>query len=345
MVNNSTGTETRCKAGEAMSGQGKTGKTGIRTAESLLEGIKRLAKAGQFAEAEGSRRELIELFPMELSAIVRSAEFIQEQMSLKIDQDHVARWAALYDQLTPEEKTHLFHCLRKVAVPKGKLIIRQAKLESRLLFIESGRVTLFHTKGEERTLLGQISRGDILGDETFFALSTPTFSAGSQSDVELCYLTKEQTRGWEESHPGLYAKLARFCQTNSRATELIKAKRFEKRSHRRRAVEGRVKIKVSSTGALRDLSYSVGSLVDISQGGASFDLRCSQPENARMLLGCELDLTLQNKNDQKAGTALLAGVVVRVGDLHYNDFILHVRFKSRLTDQDFESLYRFLTKR
>jgi len=345
MVNNSTGTKKRRKAGEAMSEQGTTGNTGIRTAESLLEDIKRLAKAGQFVEAEQARRELIELFPMELNAIIRSAEFVEEQMSLKIDQDHVARWAALYDQLTQEEKNHLFHCLRKVTVPKGKLIIRQAKLESRLLFIESGRVTLFHTKGKERTLLGQISRGDILGDETFFALSTPTFSAGSQSDVEICYLTKEQTRGWEESHPGLFAKLATYCQTNSRAAELIKANRFEKRIHQRRAAEGRVRITVRSAGALRDFNFSVGSLVDLSQGGAGFDLRCSQPENARMLLGRELELTLQNKDDQKAGSAVLAGVVVRVGDLHYNDFILHVRFKSKLTDQEFESLCRFLAKR
>lgn len=338
-------TEVTYKTGEAMGKQGTDGIVGLQTPESLLENIRTLAKAGRFAEARQMRAELLQGFPMELSSIVRSAEIIEEQMSLKVDREHLAIWAELYDRLSQEEQNCLFYSLKKVTVPQGKLILSQGKPGSRLLFIDSGRVTIFHTKGAERVLLGQLSRGDILGDETFFSLSTPTFSAGSQTPVQLYFLNKKRTGDWEDTCPGLFAKLAEFCRKNSRAIELLQESSFEKRSHARSRVEGRVKIRVTSGGSLEGISYSVGSLVDISMGGVSFDIHCSQSDNARMLLDCELDLAFPGSSDNRAGVLHLPGVVVRVRDLHYNDFMVHVRFKSLLSEQDLAKLLRFIDNR
>lgn len=328
-----------------MSEHTKDGNAGLKTTETLLADIRKLATEGQFAKAHEVREELVQRFPMELNSIVRSAELIEEQMSLQIDRDHQAIWSKLYEQLTQEEKNCFFHSMHKVTVPKGKLLVRQAKPETRLLLIDSGRVTLFHTRGDERILLGQISRGDFLGDETFFSLSTPTFSAGTQSEVQLYYLNKRDTSRWEETHPGLYAKITQFCEKNSRAAELLKENNFEKRFYSRQQVEGKVKIRVISDQALQGSSYGVGSLVDVSKGGVSFDIHCSQPDNARMLLGCELDLAFQASSGDNAASVHLPGLVVCVNDLHYNDFMLHVSFKSGFSDQELEKLLRFLGKR
>ncbi|WP_419174561.1 cyclic nucleotide-binding domain-containing protein [Desulfosediminicola sp.] len=323
----------------------KKGSIGLQTPESLVESVRTLAQEGQFARARSVREELMQRFPMELGSIVRSAEIIEEQMSRKLDQDHLTIWATLYNQLTLEEKNCLFHSMRKITVPKGKFLIRQEKPETRLLFIDSGRVTFFHTRGSQRILLGQLSRGDILGDETFFSLSTPTFSVGSQSDVQLYVLNKSDTEGWEDQHPGLYAKIAEYCQKNSRALELLKKNSFEKRSHERQNVEGRVKITLITDELQKGDGYGVGSLVDISLGGVSFDIHSSQPDHARMLLGCELDLAFQGSTGTRAGILHLPGLVVRVSDLHYNDFMLHVRFKSMLSEQDFDKLLIFIEKK
>jgi hypothetical protein len=161
--------------------QGNTG----RTADSLAREISQLAEAGEFQKAEQLREHLLTQHPMALGDILSTAEVIEEQKTLRIDHDHLAIWDTFSGGLTKEEQNCLFYATKSATIATGKLIIRQGKLVSRLLFIDSGRVTLFHQKGEERILIGQLSRGDIIGEETFFNLSTPTFSAGAQTELRL----------------------------------------------------------------------------------------------------------------------------------------------------------------
>lgn len=313
----------------------KSGGSG-RTVDSLANEITQLAESGDFHRAENLREYLLANHPTALSAIISTAEIIEEQKTLRIDHDHLATWDELYSSLSQEEQNCLFYSTKGHTVPARKLIIRQGRVIPRLLFVDSGKVTLFHTKGEERILLGQLSGGDVLGEETFFSLSTPTFSAGAQTEVRLRYLDKSVTRGWEERQPGLYQKLADYFLRNSRAKQLLQQKNIEKRLFAREKVEGKVLAHVLSEDGSRTGESVRGSLIDLSRNGISFDIHCAKSETAEALLGSMLDLELNFVGAGDGRAAKLIGNVVKVGVLLHNDYIINIQLQSVLSPQEFE---------
>ncbi len=313
---------------------GKDSGKKILSVDSLTSEIVGFAKAGEFNRAEKLRAHLLKHHPMALSEIIVTGETIEQQKSLRIDHEHLAIWELLYTTLTQEEKIGLFYATKKATVSTGKLLIRQGKPVDRLLFIDSGRVTLFHAKGDERILVGQVSRGDILGDETFFHLSNPTFSAGAQTDLSLRYLDKTQTVSWEDEYPGLYQKVADFCSKNSRSNLLIKQKNIEKRQFQRIKTDKKVTAYIlGEEGARSGESYR-GSLMDFSQNGGCFGIHCSRLETAQGLLGKRLELEFEVAEGGGGAMPKLQAMIVKLGILLYNDYSVHVRMDRELSPED-----------
>ncbi len=308
-----------------------------RTPEMLEVEIGVRARAGDFAAAEELRNLLLANHPMALSSIIASGEVIEEEKSRLIDRDHLAIWDKLYAVLSREEQNGLFYACKSATVGSGKVMIRQGKPVPRLLFVDSGRVTLFHTHGNDRILLGQLSRGDVLGEETFFHLSTPTFSAGAQTEVRLRYLDKSATASWEETHPGLYQKLANFCLQNCRASQLLQQKNIEKRLYPRQKTESRVTAYLLGEDGGRSGESYRGLLVDLSQNGACFEIHCSRAETAQALLGRSLDLDFAQEKEAAGSGMIRQGTIVKVGTLLHNDFTIHVRLHTELSRQELAS--------
>lgn len=314
----------------------------VRSAETLAKEIKQLAESGDFRKAEELREYLLAQHPMALSAIISTAEIIEEQMTLRIDHDHLAIWDMLYSGLSKEETNTLFYATKSATIATGKLIIRQGKLVSRLMFIDSGRVTLFHQKGDERFLLGQLSRGDIIGEETFFNLSTPTFSAGAQTELRLRYLDSKAIKGWEEKQPGLYQKLADYCIRNCRANSLLQQKKIEKRAYPRVKAECKVLAHVLDDEGGRIGESIRGSLIDFSQLGVSFDIHCSRLETAQALLGRNLELECEFAEGGSGNIHIFKGTIVKVGILMHNDYSIHVRLLAEIPSQEFKKYLKTL---
>jgi len=307
-----------------------------RSPDGLAKEITRLARGGDFSGAEKLRSTLLASHPMALSAIISTGEVIEEEKNLRIDKDHLAIWEKLYRTLTPEEQNCLFYATKKATVASGKVMLRQGKIVPRLLFIDSGRVTLFHSRGDDRILLGQLSRGDVLGEETFFSHSNPTFSAGAQTEVQLRYLDKSATGSWEEQQPGLYQKLADYCQQNCRAGLLMNQKNIEKRRFKRKRSESKVTAFVLGTDGGRGDENFRGSLMDLSRNGACFEIHCPRAETAQALLGRLVDIELEPEADGQNGRMVLQGTIVKVGILLHNDFTIHVRLHTELSPQEME---------
>ena len=304
-----------------------------RTPEMLELEIKKLAKAGDFTQAEKLRRLLLANHPMALSAIIASGETIETEKSLAIDKNHLAIWENLYGRLSREEQNCLFYATKSAKVASNKMIIRQGKSVPRLLFIDNGRVTLFHTKGNDRILLGQLSRGDVLGEETFFHLSTPTFSAGAQTDVHLRYLDKDATREWEEHYPGLYQKIGDYCYQHSRASQLQQQKNIEKRLFPRMKADCKLIAYVLGEDGGRSGDSFRGSLLDLSRSGTCFEIHCPRAESAQALLGRIIDIELEPEG-HASGRMILQGIIVKVGALMHNDFTIHVSLHSELSQME-----------
>jgi len=305
-----------------------------RSPEMLELEIKKLAKAGDFSNAEKLRNVLLANHPMALSSIISTGEVIEAEKSLGIDKNHLAIWDNLYSTLSQEEQNCLFYATKSADVASNKIMIRQGKPVARLLFIDNGRVTLFHSKGDERILLGQLSRGDVLGEETFFNLSNPTFSAGAQTEVRLRYLDKAATRDWDEHHPGLYQKLADYCLQNSRASQLQQQKNIEKRLFPRKKAECKLTAYVLGEDGGRSRESFRGTILDLSRSGTCFEIHCPRAETAQALLGRIIDLELEPEGQASGGRMILQGIIVKVGILMHNDFTIHVRLHSELSSTE-----------
>lgn len=297
----------------------------ILSAASLTSEIANLAQGGDFQKAEKLRAYLLKHHPMALSEIIATGEAIEEQKTLGLDKEHLTIWEDLYSDLTKEETNALFYATKKTAIPSGKLLIKQGKPVSRLLFIDSGRVTLFHSKGEERILIGQMARGDILGDETFFQLSNPTFSAGAQSDLTLRFLDKAATTKWNEELPGLYQKIAAFAEKNNRSSQLIKRKKIEKRQYPRMKTERKIIAHILADDGSRSGESYRGTLIDFSQNGGCFGIHSSRPEVVQLLLGKRLELEFEVEEVGGESLSVLRAMIVKLGILLYNDYSVHIR--------------------
>lgn len=307
-----------------------------RSADSVAGEIVQLAKSGDFQKAEQLREYLLDRYPMALSAIISTADSIEEQKTLRIDKDHLAIWDALYGGLSTEEKNCLFYATKSATIATGKLIIRQGKPVSRLLFIDSGRVSLFHQKGNDRLLIGQLSRGDVLGEETFFNLSTPTFSAGAQTELRLRYLDMKATGAWQEKQPGLLQKLADYCLRNGRANLLLQQKNIEKRTCPRVKAECKLIAHILADHGGRSGESIRGSLIDLSRVGMSFDIHCSRLETAQALLGRSLDLECGFAAGGSGKVHIFQGTIVKVGILMHNDYSIHVQLHPEVPPEEFK---------
>ena len=293
----------------------------------MLEEIERFAVAGDFSNAERLREELIECHSLAVSEIVAAAEVIDEQKSIQIDGGHLRIWKELYDPLSKEERNCLFYTSKAAKISAGKLLFSQGRGNNRLFFIDSGTVTLFHTKDGDNNLIGRLGEGDIAGEEAIVDITNSTMSAACQTSVELRYLNVTQVSAWDTQCPGLVDKVKDFCVKASRERRKIQAKDIEKRGPERQALEGRViSTLFDASGQPTENSFK-GFMQDISTGGMSFEIRCSKQQTARALLGRTLGLEIEGKEL----TRPLTCEVVRVGFQMHNEYSVHVRFTEQLS--------------
>lgn len=290
------------------------------TAEEMVREVQALAKQGDFHGAGKMREQLLAAYPMAIREVVAAAEIIDAEKAVQMDNDHVKLWHELYAPLSQEERNSLFYSTRPAKIAAGKLLFAQGRPSNRLFLIDRGEVTLFHSKGDERHLIGRLTTGEIAGQEGILDITYPTFSAVCQSEVELRYLDRAIVAGWEESFPGLRDKLVDFCSRKSRSAEFQQERGFEMRAYKRLPMEGRITAYILGADGTRTRNAFKGFLQDISRGGISFAIRCSKRETAQALLGRMLDLELE----QGDAPGLFRGRIVRVGFHLYNDYSVHV---------------------
>lgn len=318
---------------------GKNGSESAATSDELAGKIEAAALQGRFSVAEQLRDELIRIDPMNLKLIVSTGELIEEQKTALFDKDHLAVWQELYQELSDEEANGLFYSLESADIAASKLLQVKGKISNRLFFVESGNVALFYPKDGKNTVLTQLSRGDIVGELSFFEISLCPLSAATQSEVKLYSLTRAAAEKWQEPYPGLYDKLERFCRLRGKSDTVIKASGLDRRTNPRYQVDGIAGAVVLDKSAQPTELRFKGPISDMSSTGLCFEIKCSKQETARYLLAKTVELHLEF--DQAPGAALdVLGRVSKVSFHLHNDYSVHVQFNERLGDPLFEQIPR-----
>jgi CRP-like cAMP-binding protein len=305
-----------------------------QTTKSLFLEIQSALQKGRILEADELRERLLEVNPMALTEIIKSAEIIEKAKSASIDKDHLETWDTLYSTLSEEERNCLFYSLKKVVVPPKKIILSKGSFNNRLFFIDRGHISILYPKGDKHIVLAQLGQGNILGEYTFATISLCSATAASTSEVHLMCLESAATDDWEQKHPGLYEKLIDFCMHKGQVDEIIKRKKLEKPTNVRHAVEGRVTAcLLTQEGKKTDTQFR-GNMSDLSVTGTSFMIKCSKKAIARALLARHLLLSFSIEKGGKKYTFSSVGRVVGVSFHLYNDYTAHIHFMKPIQEEE-----------
>jgi CRP-like cAMP-binding protein len=299
--------------------------------EQVLELIERVARLHNFVQAEKLREWLIEIDSAALSQILQAAEIIDREKIASIDKGHLEIWSGLYDILTTDEFSAVYHALKHKKYENEEIIISQGALQGALFFINSGKVKVYFDDHGSEVLVKTMGRGEIFGGDAFFEASVWTISVAAIGTSEISILKLDALQQWTEDFPGLESKLYNFCKKFEKIEDFIKRSSNDRRLHKRYRISGRV---VSTLLDNRGRSIGTNSKVelsDISEGGLSFLVRISQKENGRLLLGRKMQIKLPVVEKFRDGITLI-GDILAVKNTYAveNDYSLHMKFDSLL---------------
>ncbi|CAG36441.1 HEAT repeat domain-containing protein [Desulfotalea psychrophila] len=309
----------------------------------LLKLISKLACNGKFSEADKVRDLLIETAPYLLTDIIRAAEIIEEEKANSIDKGHVEIWHELYDFLTTEEFSVLYHRLQHKRLFNDEVIVSQGDVQKSLYFINSGKVKLFYKKQEAEVLIKTLSRCSVLGAGAFFDASVWTFAVSSLGRVDISVLDFKDIQELAEEYPSLESKLHDFCVKFEKIENFFKSSKNDRRQNQRVKVSGRISSHLCDNQGRRAGVMPKGGLSDISAGGISFFIRLSRKAHAQVLLGRMLRVQLPDAD----GEVALMGEVVAVHALQNidNEYSVHVQFEQTLGASLFKGILLALKRK
>lgn len=297
----------------------------------LVEFIRHMARMKKFVQAEKLRDWLIEIDNTALTDIIAAAEIIAEEKVAAIDQEHLEIWNDLYDFLTTEEFSELYHSLHHKKIRNEEVIVHQGTLQSALYFINSGKVKLYYDARGDRVLLKTLGAGEIIGAGAFFDASVWTISVVSVGMTEISVLKFEKTARWKSEYPALESRLRDFCSKFESTADVVRQSSHDRRHHKRYTLSGRVEVLLLDSRGMSSGIRVRGELIDISAGGISYLQRISKKENARLILGRKVKITLSFEA-RHSGNVVFEGDILAAKEVPgpESDFSVHVRFDTEL---------------
>ena len=283
------------------------------------------AMAKNFTKANFWREKLIEINPMALSEIVDSAEIIESEKANAIDDDHKTIWEDFYKTLTQEEANAFYLKLKEREFPAGKVIIQQGKLNNILFFLDHGQLKTIFSQGGKEVFLNELEKGESAGQDTFFNISNCTTTVVTMSAVKLRFLDRPSLSEIEAKFPGFTRKLEDYCsRLDAKSNKaLLKNKALERRELQRHKLAGKITTQVYDKNGSPDGPAYYGWLDDISVGGASFYIQCSNKEVGRSLLGKVTTLTVRF---EKGPQIKFGGLILGARFNLFNLYTIHLRF-------------------
>lgn len=299
-----------------------------KAVQDLLALIEKFAKARSFVQAEKLRNWMIEVAPTMLTEIIRAAEIIEEEKSTSIDKEHLEVWSDLYDVLTTEEFSTLYHYLKHKTLSPDQLIVNQGDNQKSLFFINSGTIRLFYTQNGSETFIKSMGQGMVLGAGSFFDASVWTVSASSMGRSEISILNLEDIKGWVDDYPALESKLQDFCYKFEKVDDFFKKSARDRRVHDRINISGRLTAHLLDSQGKPTGVMPKGDLADISGGGISFTIRLTRKSNARILLGRKIRVMLPGGGEQEGTELAVTGDVLAVRSQQSveSEYSVHIKF-------------------
>ncbi len=288
-------------------------------------------------EYDDGEKGIYEIDSQPLGEIIRSGEIIAQEKQGAISEDDPGIWAELTDRLTSEEFQTLYPEFIERRYKPEETIVSQGDKNDALFFITQGSIKVSHKIGDKEIFITSLNRGHIAG-ENFFTPSLWTVSLTSLTPSRIHILQQATLNARQEQFPGLRNKLQEFYTASNNIQSLLKKKGLDRRKGQRFTLSRKIQvIPITTLGTTIGRGFRAES-VDISRGGLAFLIRISKQENARLLLGRQMQVVLPVGG--QAHFLYLKGMVISIQPYHIveNDFSVHFKFEYPLDPQKLQSI-------
>lgn len=298
----------------------------------LVDLIEQTVQTRNFVQAEKLKEWLIDINETALGDIIRAAEIISDKKVDSLDKTHVEIWSDLYEFLTTEEFSSVYHSLQHKKYVNDEIVVHQGALQTALYFINSGKVKLFYQDKEDRVLVKTMGKGEIVGIDSFFDASVWTISVASVGTTDVSILRLEKMQRWRDELPGLEFKLRDFCARFESFGGIIKKSHQDRRNNERYRIRGKVAtLLLDNSGQTTGVS-SVAELLDISEGGVSYLLKMLSKENARLILGRKVKVMLPGGKNQGRQIGIVGDILaVKESPGQESNCSVHVKFETTVS--------------
>lgn len=303
----------------------------------LFDLIVSSARQKDFKQAEALRQKLFDVDSLALEPIIKSAEIIEAEKNASIDQSHLNAWRGFYDMLSPEEANEFYYAMHAADVDPDQILFKQEDLNTRLYFIDRGRLKMYYEQEGRRILLKDLGPGHFAGEDTFFADAHCTTSLITAAVVRYHYMEKRALLQLQDKVPGLEPKLRAFCQREDGVDVLIEKNDLERRLAERMAVSGQALIHVLQENGQPEGNPFKGELLDISASGLACIVKFS-PKSANLLLGRKLSISLTFPQVDFDPKIRRICKVLALTSLPFYEYIIHVDFIQDLNQKTVEQL-------
>jgi hypothetical protein len=298
----------------------------------LVDLIEHTAKTRNFVQAEKLKEWLVDINETALGDIIRAAESISDRKADTIDKTHVEIWNELYEFLTTEEFSAVYHSLQHKKYANEEMVVHQGALQTALYFVNSGKVKLFFQDSGNRVLVKTMGKGEIIGTGSFFDASVWTISVASVGTTDMSILRLEKMQQWKDELPNLESKLRDFCGRFESAGDIIEKSFQDRRDHERHIIGGRATTMLLDNSGQTTGVSSEAELFDISRGGVSYLLELSGRENSRLILGRKVKVMLPGGKKPGQQIGIVGDILaVKENKKQDNGYSVHVKFESAVS--------------
>ncbi|MBF0200473.1 MAG: hypothetical protein HQK66_04000 [Desulfamplus sp.] len=190
-----------------------------------------------------------------------------------------------------------------------------------------------------------LAPGDICGDDTFFDITNCTYTVTAASISTVSFIERDMFKIWDDDLPALKGQLMAYCQSQVKISDVINAKKIERRAYKRIRLEGKADFQILKASGTPLGKVYRGFFYDISVAGISFTIKSSRKETLRMLLGRRIHLQFDlNQEDEsgKENLVKITGSVIGVNYHYMNEFFVSVKLENLLREDTVMSAHRLL---
>jgi hypothetical protein len=244
-------------------------------------------------------------------------------------------WTEWLESLEPQEASVLLLKLKKLHAKKQQRIFNQGDCDSRLIFVQSGKLKLCYWDSvkKKNIMFTDLSRGDVCGAESFFSLSPQTGTLSAVEDSIILCLYKDDFQKILDAHPAFEKKLVEYCNTCQKKIVFHEPEKLARRAYPRHPVSlnGRIHPLDPSLVKFPELNVTVS---DISIGGARCKTKNLRAQDAEKFYQRPVKIKIfYQKNFLPCDIEKLAKVVA-VRFPSSGGATIHIEFQVPLTEKE-----------